>query len=93
MKKYLKNGLSILTCVAMCIQSPLAVLAEDVTEVQNEVQSENPVVQTTDLQTLDQQIAAYAQEPAQWKQNTTGWWYQNADGSYPRNQWQYINGS
>ena len=93
MKKYLKNGLSILTCVAMCVQSPLAVLAEDVTEVQNEVQSENTVLQTTDLQTLDQQIAAYAQEPAQWKQNTTGWWYQNADGSYPRNQWQYINGS
>ena len=93
MKKYLKNGLSILTCVAMCVQSPLAVLAEDATEVQNEMQSENPVVQPTDLQTLDPQIVAYAQEPAQWKQNTTGWWYQNADGSYPRNQWQYINGS
>ena len=93
MKKYLKNGLSILTCVAMCVQSPLAVLAEDATEVQNEMQSETPVVQPTDLQTLDQQIVAYAQEPAQWKQNTTGWWYQNADGSYPRNQWQYINGS
>ena len=61
MKKYLKNGLSILTCVAMCIQSPLAVLAEDVTEVQ----SENPVVQTTDLQTLDQQIATYAYESNQ----------------------------
>ena len=93
MKKYLKNALSILTCVAMCVQSPLAVLAEDATEVQNEMQSETPVVQPTDLQTLDQQIVAYAQEPAQWKQNTTGWWYQNADGSYPRNQWQYINGS
>ena len=93
MKKYLKNGLSVLTCVAMCVQSPLAVLAEDATEVQNEMQSETPVVQPTDLQTLDQQIVAYAQEPAQWKQNTTGWWYQNADGSYPRNQWQYINGS
>ena len=65
MKKYLKNGLSILTCVAMCVQSPLAVLAEDVTEVQNEVQSENPVVQTTDHQTLDQQIATYANESNQ----------------------------
>ena len=65
MKKYLKNGLSILTCVAMCVQSPLAVLAEDATEVQNEMQSENPVVQPTDLQTLDPQIVAYAQEPAQ----------------------------
>ena len=65
MKKYLKNGLSILTCVAMCVQSPLAVLAEDATEVQNEMQSETPVVQPTDLQTLDQQIATYANESNQ----------------------------
>lgn len=65
MKKYLKNGLSILTCVAMCVQSPLAVLAEDATEVQNEMQSETPVVQPTDLQSLDQQIATYANESNQ----------------------------
>lgn len=65
MKKYLKNVLSILTCVAMCVQSPLAVLAEDATEVQNEMQSETPVVQTTDFQTLDQQIATYANESNQ----------------------------
>ena len=65
MKKYLKNGLSVLTCVAMCVQSPLAVLAEDATEVQNEMQSETPVVQPTDLQTLDQQIATYANESNQ----------------------------
>ena len=65
MKKYLKNGLSVLTCVAMCVQSPLAVLAEDATEAQNEMQSETPVVQPTDLQTLDQQIATYANESNQ----------------------------
>ena len=27
-----------------------------------------------------------------WKQNTKGWWYQNADGSYPANKWEKING-
>jgi len=27
-----------------------------------------------------------------WHQNSTGWWYQNADGSYPTNKWQQING-
>ena len=26
-----------------------------------------------------------------WHQNATGWWYQNADGSYPTNKWQKIN--
>lgn len=26
-----------------------------------------------------------------WKQDTTGWWYLQADGSYPRNSWEYIN--
>ena len=32
---------------------------------------------------------AYA---GQWQQNSTGWWYQNDDNSYPRNSWQWING-
>lgn len=27
-----------------------------------------------------------------WKQDNTGWWYQNADGSYPANSWKEING-
>jgi gametolysin len=26
-----------------------------------------------------------------WHQNSTGWWYQNSDGSYPTNKWQKIN--
>ncbi|WP_312502933.1 hypothetical protein [Lacrimispora sp.] len=27
-----------------------------------------------------------------WKQDSIGWWYQNADGSYPKSAWQLING-
>ena len=27
-----------------------------------------------------------------WKKNSTGWWYQNADGSYLANQWKNIDG-
>lgn len=27
-----------------------------------------------------------------WNQDSTGWWYQNADGSYPVNQWREVNG-
>ena len=30
---------------------------------------------------------------ASWQSNSTGWWYQNADGSYPANEWQQIDGS
>lgn len=30
---------------------------------------------------------------AMWKQDSTGWWWQNADGSYPVNKWQKINGA
>lgn len=26
-----------------------------------------------------------------WRSNSKGWWYQNADGSYPTNKWQRIN--
>ena len=28
-----------------------------------------------------------------WKKNNTGWWYENADGSYPQSEWKKINGS
>ena len=28
-----------------------------------------------------------------WRQNTSGWWYENDDGSYPTNQWKLINNS
>lgn len=28
----------------------------------------------------------------QWMQDTAGWWYQNDDGSYPVNCWQWIDG-
>ncbi len=27
-----------------------------------------------------------------WKKDTNGWWYQNADGSWPANGWQKIDG-
>ena len=26
-----------------------------------------------------------------WKQNSTGWWYQNADGSYPHDAWKKVD--
>ena len=26
-----------------------------------------------------------------WHSNSKGWWYQNADGSYPTNKWQKVN--
>ena len=29
----------------------------------------------------------------QWKQNSTGWWWENADGSYPVSAWKQIGGS
>ena len=27
-----------------------------------------------------------------WKKDENGWWYQNPDGTYPKNQWKQING-
>lgn len=29
----------------------------------------------------------------EWKQDSIGWWYQNDDGSYPSNTWQWIDGN
>ena len=37
----------------------------------------------------------WAEKPVQkvdtWMKDGIGWWYQNADGSYPANQWKFIN--
>lgn len=36
--------------------------------------------------------SAFVSLAGEWKQDDTGWWYQNDDGSYPANQWQSIDG-
>lgn len=38
------------------------------------------------------QNRTFAQNGGGWKQDGTGWWYANSDGSYPVNIWQNING-
>lgn len=35
-------------------------------------------------------MTAFAGE---WKQDATGWWYQNDDGSYPVSTWQWLDGN
>ena len=35
----------------------------------------------------------WKKETASWKRNNIGWWYENADGSYPQSEWKKINGS
>ena len=32
-------------------------------------------------------------DAACWKLDHTGWWYQEDNGSYPKNQWKFLNGS
>ena len=27
-----------------------------------------------------------------WQKDNKGWWYRNADGTYPTNNWQQVNG-
>ena len=34
---------------------------------------------------------SFAKGQAEWKKNDKGWWYEEADGSYPTSAWKYIN--
>ena len=34
---------------------------------------------------------SFAKGVAEWKKNDKGWWYEEADGSYPTSAWKYIN--
>lgn len=38
------------------------------------------------------QMVSQDSNTAGWKQDGKGWWYRNADGTYPANCWQEING-
>lgn len=41
------------------------------------------------LMTLALSMPVFAGE---WKQDATGWWYQNDDGGYPNNGWTWVDG-
>lgn len=41
--------------------------------------------------TVTDMLNAGASNVEGWQKNSTGWWYQNADGSYPANKWQQID--
>lgn len=38
-------------------------------------------------------LFSFASLAGEWKQDTTGWWWQNDDGSYPTSQWQWVDGN
>ncbi|NGM16915.1 hypothetical protein GMI70_02635 [Eggerthellaceae bacterium zg-893] len=37
--------------------------------------------------------SAAASEGGSWKHDSTGWWYERANGSYPKNRWERIGGA
>jgi len=41
---------------------------------------------------LASSLAPVSVQAASWKQNKTGWWWQEDNGSYPVSQWKVING-
>ena len=44
----------------------------------------------TGLLTVSMSVTAFA---GSWQKNSTGWWYQNDDGSWPAASWAQINGA
>ena len=48
---------------------------------------------TPDGYEVDENGKWIEERQAMWKKNNTGWWYENADGSYPKDEWKKINGS
>ena len=42
---------------------------------------------------LASSLAPVSVQAASWKQNKTGWWWQEDNGSYPVSQWKVINGN
>ena len=38
-------------------------------------------------------LSAFCSFAGEWKQDKDGWWWQEADGSYPANQWKWLDGN
>lgn len=50
-------------------------------------------VKVLTLATLLSAFSPLTSFAGEWKSNNNGWWYQNDDGSYPKNTWQWIDGN
>lgn len=40
--------------------------------------------------TVDEMLSAESSNVEGWQKNSTGWWYRNSDGSYPKSEWKKI---
>ena len=49
-----------------------------------------PALMITAALVLASSVTTFA---GQWRADSTGWWYQEDNGSYPRDAWRFINGS
>lgn len=64
---------------------------EERTASQEKTQPETSQTEKPQQEESDTPSAATFQEG--WIKNSTGWWYQNEDGSYPVSQWKKIKGT
>lgn len=51
------------------------------------------IVKVLTLATLLSAFYSLTSFAGEWKSDNNGWWYQNDDGSYPKNTWQWIDGN
>ena len=51
------------------------------------------IVKVLTLVTLISAFYPLTSFAGEWKSDNNGWWYQNDDGSYPKNTWQWIDGN
>lgn len=51
------------------------------------------IVKVLTLATLLSAFYPLTSFAGEWKSDNNGWWYQNDDGSYPKNTWQWIDGN
>lgn len=51
------------------------------------------IVKVLTLATLLSAFSPLTSFAGEWKSDNNGWWYQNDDGSYPKNTWQWIDGN
>ena len=92
-----KRLISVILSVMVCVIPVLDVAA---TETSADAREESLLAVTLeDGENTEESDEAEAEESSGWIQDSQGWWYRRADGSYPAScwemideQWYYFNG-
>ena len=87
--RFSKTAIILLVCLGMLFMCAAPTFAE--TDASDETSKGAETTETTEATEATETIAPQTYIEG-WRKDNIGWWYRNADGTYPASQWKAIKG-